>query len=55
MNKKQEKIYNWLKEHKGYLKKNALWLRTQCVTCPDGKLEDYENALIKARNDFKTN
>ena len=50
-NNKQIEIYNWLKEHKGYLKKGKIvgW-----ELCPiESILEDFEIALKQARIDFK--
>jgi len=51
LNKKQNKIYNWLLEHPGYLKKSPFWLyvnmnSSKTVKC---KEKDCEIALKQAK------
>jgi len=51
MNKKQQKVYDWLISKPGYLKKSALALRREHFK--SSKFEDVYHALIQARIDSK--
>ena len=48
---KQQKIYNWLKEHKGYIKKGHNWVYLNNPIAHNA--EDCQIALKQARIDFK--
>lgn len=54
MNRKQQKLYNWLKEHKGYLKKSSNWIfdNTQ-IDKINNNIYDLDIALKQVRIDFK--
>jgi hypothetical protein len=51
MNKEERKVYNWLANKPGYLKKSALFLQKNYFRTTS--LQEVYNALRKARKDYK--